>query len=255
MYSNACIFDDANCNPCGGKQTTTEEVVQNKTSGVEFFPPRKNPSLYIKNLIDNESVISEEIDVDEFDEEKASPSPILPCSGRNILRAWIGLVVVASVILVTTLPRRNKSSDRSGPTVVSNVQEDETLTTFEPTPAPTSELELTLEYQILKPYVDMPKKLLDESTPQGQAFSQILSENISDDASFRIRQRFAMMTVFFATGGDQWAWTSGWDTFTEEECNWHGVAICRFRDGRRVVTGLHLRKYISTCWKKSYRRV
>ena len=30
----------------------------------------------------------------------------------------------------------------------------------------------------------------------------------------------------------------------QDECNWHGVAICRYRNGRRITAGLQLRKWI-----------
>lgn len=227
------------CNPCGTQAAEEAPVLPYKDIEADSYSQNQSSAFGRALADESPTVVSEEIDVDE-----CSQSTTKLLSRRNMLRMVLGLLVVAAVIVASTLPGRNRNnSDSSDTPAVSSFQEEDASPTLQPTLSPTSQLEMTLEYQVLKPYVNPPEKLLDDSTPQGKAFAQLLSEGISEDFSFRIKQRFSMISLFFATNGGQWAWTNGWDTFSAEECDWQGVAICRYRNGRRVVTGIQLRKF------------
>jgi hypothetical protein len=225
---------------------------KSKGGQVEVFPEKPLATLGGENLAARDSLalqdqsvsevgieVSEEIDVDEY----SVPESVEPSGGgnrRKSLRIGLLLALVLAVVLATVLTRDNRKQKRAfEPAVVAGAEEEILVA---PTAAPSNPLELTPEYQILKPYVAPPTKLLDPETPQGKAFEQILSENITEDKEFRVRQRFAMMVVYFAMGGENWAWQSGWSNFSEDECDWHGVAICRFRDGRKIAAGLQIRK-------------
>lgn len=187
------------------------------------------------------SVVSEEIDVDEYSLANSADDSAPGKNRRRSLRIGLLLALVLAVVLATVLTSDNFKQKRAvDPGVVSGAQEEANVA---PTTVPTNPLELTPEYQILKPYVTPPDKLLDPETPQGKAFEQLLSEDIPEDKEFRVKQRFAMMVLYFAMGGENWAWQSGWSDFSEDECDWHGVAICRFRDGRKIAAGLQIRKY------------
>lgn len=255
--------------PDGGKNPKLTKF-GTKGGAVEIFP--QQPALAVDpntlaahdslalqgegvGSVAGDSVVTEEIHADEFileDEMKdIQPPPSLmddeysvdSNSGnraRRGLRIALLLAIVLAVVLATVLTRDNRNGDRSGENnMVAGAQgSDET-----PSPVATNPLELTMEYQLLEPYVQPPSKLLDPSTPQGKAFAQLVSENITEDFEFRAKQRFAMMVAFFSMGGESWSWKSGWSNFSEDECDWHGVAICRYVDGRRITAGLQLRKY------------
>lgn len=121
-------------------------------------------------------------------------------------------------------------------------------------------------YSILGPQVENPALLLDPETAQGKAFNQIYQEtkNSGDDGErflkdlaelevmeagrvlqtfreYRITQRFALMVLYFATGGEfTWFYNLGWDIFENNECEWHGVE-CFNRN--RITTSLNLCKF------------
>ena len=75
--------------------------------------------------------------------------------------------------------------------------------------------------------------LLNTVTPQGMAFAWILSEDPAATTSLKnpcdnvraIRQRFALVVLYYSTSGDSWIDKSGWLT-TNDVCQWAKVA-CR----------------------------
>jgi Leucine-rich repeat (LRR) protein len=68
------------------------------------------------------------------------------------------------------------------------------------------------------------------STPQAEAYRWLFSSNGHPDlpvseAMTRLWHRFALATLFYATGGnDSWTLNSGWLDPTEHECLWYGIA-------------------------------
>lgn len=223
---------------------------------VEVFPAQVYKVRSEENSTRNhdaESVaVSESIDADEFSVDRLPPNMIdddLSTGGRRgrkAIRIVLLCTLVAAIVLGTMLSRNNRQ-ERLQPGIVAGAEVEDNAVL--PTLAPTTFLEATAEYQILKPYVNPPNKLLDPETPQGKAFAQIVNEGIDEDEEFRVKQRFSMMAVFFSTGGEAWSWKAGWTGFSENECEWYGVSICRFRDGRRVAAGLQIRKFfIDECY-------
>lgn len=161
---------------------------------------------------------------------------------RVITMVCLLSMVVLAIILGAVLTHNNRGDNQyPEPNVASGAQmSDNVAVTTTPSLAPTAAIEATMEYQLLEPYVNPPSLLLDPESPQGEAFRQILSEQISEDPEFRIKQRFAMMATYFAMGGTNWTWQTGWNDFSENECDWHGVAICRYNDGRKIAAGLRI---------------
>ena len=121
-----------------------------------------------------------------------------------------------------------------------------------PSPAPSSSLELTLAYHLLYPHVSNPDNLLDPKTPQGKAFLTILDES---DPHYMM-QRFALMTIYFSTYGNQWKRKWGWQDYPriemvgQKECDWPGVVDCvDIGDNRLAVTGLDFsNNYLAGKW-------
>jgi Leucine-rich repeat (LRR) protein len=84
--------------------------------------------------------------------------------------------------------------------------------------------------------IENPEFLLDSTTPQGKAFEKIFEQEgirknrfrkLTVDKEWRILQRFSLMVVYFATGGeDEWFAYQGWRDFEDDECNWFGISGC-----------------------------
>ena len=137
------------------------------------------------------------------------------------------------------------------------------------------ELKASEAYNILGPQVENPALLLDPETAQGKAFDRIFLETSAeredsgdgagrflehleeleaiealDDGrelqtdtfrDYRITQRFALMVLYFSTGGESaWLNTMGWEVFERSECEWHGVE-CFNRN--RIATNVTLCKF------------
>jgi hypothetical protein len=68
--------------------------------------------------------------------------------------------------------------------------------------------------------------LVDPSTPQGMAFSYLVSDDpflVNICKSTTIDQRFGLTTIYFATGGESWTNSDGW-LGDSQECDWFGVS-------------------------------
>ena len=101
--------------------------------------------------------------------------------------------------------------------------------------------------------MENPDILLDTNTPQGMAFDEIIAERLDD--SFRILQRFALMTLYYSTQGENWnigsgpdvfslkefgTFSKGWNLFSPNECTWYGVKCKKGSGGNDVVTSIKL---------------
>jgi len=82
--------------------------------------------------------------------------------------------------------------------------------------------------------------LLDSSTPQGKAFEQVLTEVPNQSDPRILSQRYALMTLAYATNVDGWRRRFGWNSFGNDICLWAGVVTCRNIDGYLAVASLDL---------------
>ena len=87
-----------------------------------------------------------------------------------------------------------------------------------------------------------PSLLRDTSTPQGQAFQWLLSEDpaqVNPCEYPSLDQRYGLATLYYSTSAQaDWTTSTGWLSGTDE-CTWFNVAC-----GNGMVTGLDLGKYI-----------
>jgi hypothetical protein len=94
-----------------------------------------------------------------------------------------------------------------------------------PVPAPTttrppSKTDNPLFQFLLEVSPDGGEALLDTTSPQYASFEWLLSENNSGISSEqRLLQRYALATLYFSTGGDDWTTAPLWLTNTDE-CEW-----------------------------------
>jgi hypothetical protein len=62
-------------------------------------------------------------------------------------------------------------------------------------------------------------------SPQEKALSWLKSDPVVEDYSnFKALQRFALATLFYATGGTDWVSNTGWLDFNQDECDWFSSA-------------------------------
>lgn len=93
------------------------------------------------------------------------------------------------------------------------------------------------------------KLLKDESAAQGKAFQWVYQAELKSSISssvHQLRQRYALMTLYFATNPDKWEKKDGWESNDYFECIWHGIEQCRaLEDGTHEVVAIDLCKHIS----------
>jgi hypothetical protein len=90
---------------------------------------------------------------------------------------------------------------------------------------------------------------LTGTTPEDLAAQAVASDTsfrvCSDVDKFRVRQRFALLTLWFQQSGQpSWTVTSGW--LSPNECSWHGIGCNLTKveglvDLQEAVTSLHLK--------------
>ena len=89
--------------------------------------------------------------------------------------------------------------------------------------------------------ITAPDVLLNEATAQGKAYAFLINYDsyLGGEycGSVDILQRYGLMTLYFASGGDDWSNRSGWCN-VNKHCTWNGVTCT---DGS--VTKLELGKY------------
>ena len=180
--------------------------------------------------------------VRDLDQERRKRRKRLICGSLALLMCILVLV------LSLTLPRNKFQVTSEGSEEVDFAEKDLVVTTppsaAPSTPSPTSSLVFTLAYQVLAPLVSDPSLLVDSNTPQGKAFLTVLNET----DPFDIQQRFALMVVWYATGGSSWDLKFGWESYANgneidkgDECFWPGVSLCRNQgNGTLAVAGFTL---------------
>lgn len=94
------------------------------------------------------------------------------------------------------------------------------------TSRPTSENSPLFNFLVNESF-DEGKTLLDPTSPQFQAFTWLSSDvNLLSYSKNRLKQRYAMATLFYSTDGDGWMSKRGWLT-DSNECSWFSKAGAR----------------------------
>lgn len=164
--------------------------------------------------------VKEEGDTEEGDKEEGDKERLpmgLRCFG-------IGLVVLLILVAIflgiyfggDRKPRSNEPNEEIG------AVENEGIPTGSPS---TSTYGYILD--ALDDYADA-EVLTDPTTPQGQAFLQLVQEEDTAENRptpvFTVGQRYALMTLYLSTEPSAWMVDNGWDGFVGDECTWYGVS-------------------------------
>jgi hypothetical protein len=134
-------------------------------------------------------------------------------AGQNVLRFVVqdvGAIAGFRVdnIELTAVPVPSTSPPTPDPTV-------------SPTVSPTfdEDLDFFLD-QLIPEYSQAPAQTMPGS-PQGKALSWLKSDPAVEDYSdFKTLQRFALATLFYATGGVNWISNANWLDYNQNECEW-----------------------------------
>jgi len=173
---------------------------------------------------------AEEVDVDESQRQKPAFSRD---SKKTIVKFAAGGILMLIIIVVATL---------LGVLVGNNADDDEAIrparnnSNLGPTQAPTS-MENRVWNDVLGGFVlhllpeeTQQQVLLEQEesesgegpkSPQGMAYQWLLNDTYLDQRPlWRIKQRFALATLYFATDGKNWLQNQGWLDYALDECDW-----------------------------------
>lgn len=134
--------------------------------------------------------------------------------------AFLGIIVLMAItiIIIAVSVQKNPSETDEVVMVDNNVS-----TTKSPTEAPT----YSLEGFILSLLPDSTVQALgDPSSPQGLAWDWLLEEDkeiLSSLSEDHIKQKFALVTLYYATGGDTWRINDRWLNHSVSECEWYNL--------------------------------
>mmetsp|Transcript_13108 Transcript_13108/g.20364 ORF Transcript_13108/g.20364 Transcript_13108/m.20364 type:complete len:382 (+) Transcript_13108:78-1223(+) len=113
------------------------------------------------------------------------------------------------------------------PTIMSTTTPIPTI--INPIPKLTSPSSIAV-YNMLREYMDDELRVTHLWTAQGKAFQDLVSaeELAPTQQSYRVVQRYALLTLYYSTSPESWDYNSGYDdsVFTNE-CLFFGVEICR----------------------------
>ncbi|CAB9521020.1 Leucine Rich Repeat [Seminavis robusta] len=128
----------------------------------------------------------------------------------NVLMGGILLLAIAMILLAILVPVDEEIQETQAPTG---------SPTQGPTQAPTT---LVMYYESLLPEETVQTIEEDPQSSQAQAFDWLLEdpalESLSEE---RIKQRFVLATLYFATSGDNWKANDNWLNHSVHECEWY----------------------------------
>jgi hypothetical protein len=205
------------------------------------------PDLPARGTEHDEALVVETVEakaVNDFAHEPMVYAESSPLSWKDFLREksirrrifmMCFIVVVVVVVSVSLVVVR-------GPGVTSeNVSGGTTSTTLAPSSAPTFIAADILNYSAKLSGVDA---VTTPGTPQHMALGWLSTfDEVSRGFGDMFDQRYSLVTLFFALGGDDWLEQDAWLTPDMHECDWSGAIFCTVDGtGHRLVNGLDLTK-------------
>ena len=76
----------------------------------------------------------------------------------------------------------------------------------------------------------------NSTSPQALAYEWLIGDpNITHYSDERIRQRFALVTFYYATNGNNWRENADWLSYSVHECNWYSQSSLQFQPELRGI--------------------
>jgi hypothetical protein len=145
---------------------------------------------------------------------------------KVILSVGLGVVVLVAVVLVAV------EVSQKAYTKSTKTDSSESLSSSVPTMAPTA---TPLESYIMAKMPSFTTQALDNpESPQALAMTWLMADpNVSELPEWRILQRFALATLYYATKGPtEWYNNTNWLSYSHHECFWFAKPIdCLFCEG------------------------
>mmetsp|Transcript_29102 Transcript_29102/g.48112 ORF Transcript_29102/g.48112 Transcript_29102/m.48112 type:complete len:431 (-) Transcript_29102:112-1404(-) len=236
-YGGSCVSEETreiyyqrNVQEVRNKNVTEESIPEAELAGEEI-------DLETFAQVALADKVEEVVDNEEPEEEaskRRSPLGLKLCSIAFVVVCCLLAVFLAVYLTVW------KDDDTSAPDITekSGVTEVEVVApTLSPSKSPYGYI-----LDILGDYTDE-DVLTDDTTPQGQAFLQLVMEEdaaSNPTSAFRITQRYALATLHLSTEPDSWVTSFGWNGFTANECTWYGLGPCEETSDGMAVTELFL---------------
>lgn len=149
------------------------------------------------------------------------------CSKRNMSILLILLILTGISVGITCGVGACSAEDKEEPRMVFvNLT---SLPTQAPTGAPTAPSAAPSSAPSMAPsplvFDGIPQHSLqamqDPGSPQSRAYTWVQSDPLLMDYDNKRRlQRFALATIYYATGGDNWKENDGWLSYDQDECTW-----------------------------------
>ncbi|CAB9499061.1 LRR receptor-like serine threonine-protein kinase [Seminavis robusta] len=132
-------------------------------------------------------------------------------------KVLLGVIVLLAIVLIVVAivtPGKKKLEEDSETTVTPTEGPS-----HNPSLAPTSYSEYWLS---LLPTTTVMTILENQDSPQSRAYDWLLEDIESSPflSHDRIKQKFALAVLYFATGGDSWLKSNSWLNHTVHECDW-----------------------------------
>ncbi|CAB9520690.1 LRR receptor-like serine threonine-protein kinase [Seminavis robusta] len=189
----------------------------NITGGIQISPEENasnREGLAVANLVQENSEFlaalpqAQNVDMDSS-ERRAEETKKFK---TRILLSSILVIAVIIILLAALVPPKDTSTGDGSP---------QEAPRFSPSQAPTT----VAEYVMSLITANTTATYLEEApdSPQSQALKWLLedSENLPYPADERLIQKFALATVFYATGGANWADHDHWLDHSVNECEWY----------------------------------
>ncbi|CAB9526198.1 LRR receptor-like serine threonine-protein kinase [Seminavis robusta] len=204
---------------------TNSQTVEHANHGDNFDVPVVNNAansdstgLAVAALVEEDEMSQDlpqaaEFDVDELRRRKEESMKIFK---TKMLLAVI-LCTAAVLVLIAVLINRERPKDsESEPSL-------ETATNI--SAPPSSDIMEKMQDDLLALFEDKTALAIrdDPESPQSRAFQWLLDDidgRQAEPSNDRLRQRFALATLYFATSGDSWANNQHWLNHSIHECDW-----------------------------------
>jgi hypothetical protein len=175
-------------------------------------------NLVVANPIHDNDVENPE-DLPQAEGFNPEHSAKLETESIKIFRTYALLMAVAFIALVLILLAVFiPSNQESGSAVTPEIAAPTSSPSQAPSQAPTSMQGFVLS---LLPESTVSAILNEPESPQSKAFQWLMHDvNVSGLTHARIKQRFALATLFYATNGDKWTASSNWLNYSVHECKW-----------------------------------